>query len=104
VLTRPRGKLKEGGHIVFNTLDKTWSLAAGLVETVDTPDTTDTDTAADGEESGGITGITVSHDSCGTESVILDWPAVGATHEVEMKLIGWPYAGTVGCLPMPPVA
>jgi len=58
---RTRGELKDGGHITFNTLDKTWSVAAGLVETRDTADIGDTGETV--TNSGGLTSITVSPES-----------------------------------------
>ena len=83
---RTKGKLKDGGHIIYNTLDKTWHLAAGLVETVDTTDTTDTGVPP--AKSGGLTGIVVSHE----------------TNNSGRKLLGWPCAGEVGGLSVRPAA
>lgn len=39
---RMKSILKDGGHIILNPLDKTWSVRAELVETSDTNDTGDT--------------------------------------------------------------
>jgi AAA domain len=74
---RTKGELKDGGHITFNTLDKTWSVAPGLVETGDTPDTGETgETAAN---SGGIKGIAVSPQRTDTETKLLVEPDRGAS-------------------------
>ena len=88
---RTKGKLQEGGHIILNTLDKTWGVAAGLVETGDTPDTTDTgDTAA---KSGSITNIKVSRETGKPEPKLLGWPDAGGTEVGAMEEISERRAG-----------
>jgi len=72
---RMKSILKDGGHIIQNLLDKTWSVRPELVETRDTNDTTDT-----GETPANSGGMAVPH----------------GNGKREQKLVGWPSAGAVG--------
>jgi hypothetical protein len=76
---RTKGELKDGGHISLNTLDETWSVVSGLVESGDTPDTTDTGRPA--ANSGGIATIRISGDTGTPAPKLLGWPCAGTAAE-----------------------
>jgi hypothetical protein len=72
---RTKGDLNDSGHIILNTLDKTWSVAPGLIETCETPETSDTRAPAEKGES--VTSIKVSRDGEVASPKLLGWPGAG---------------------------
>ena len=78
---RTKADLNDGGHISYNSVDKSWSITPGLVEIIDTPETAETaetvdtrgtsDTAGSGEPGDAPAALTVCDENIGADTAVV---------------------------------